>query len=65
MLVKRHGSSPMVLDGSMNGDAFPAYVSQVLVPELTPGDIVIMDNLPAHKVAGVRDAIEAAGAGLN
>ncbi|NEI53273.1 IS630 family transposase [Rhizobium leguminosarum] len=57
-------AAPMVLDGPMNGDAFLAYVSQVLVPELTPGDIVIMDNLPAHKVAGVRDAIEAAGAGL-
>jgi transposase len=57
-------AAPMVLDGPMNGDAFLAYVSQVLIPELTPGDIVIMDNLPAHKVAGVRDAIEAAGAGL-
>ena len=57
-------AAPMVLDGPMNGDAFLAYVSQVLVPELTPGDIVIMDNLPAHKVAGVRDAIEAAGAAL-
>jgi transposase len=49
----------MVLDGPMNGDAFLAYVNQVLVPDLTPGDIVIMDNLPAYKVAGVRDAIEA------
>ncbi|KQT04759.1 hypothetical protein ASG50_15975 [Rhizobium sp. Leaf386] len=48
----------------MYGDTFLAYVSKGLVPELTPGDIVIMDNLPAHKVAGVRDAIEAAGAGL-
>lgn len=48
----------------MNGDAFLAYIDQALVPELTPGDIVVMDNLPAHKVAGVREAIEAAGARL-
>ncbi|SEJ16919.1 Transposase [Azotobacter beijerinckii] len=48
----------------MNGPAFLAYVGQVLVPELTPGDIVVMDNLPAHKVAGVRQAIEGAGATL-
>ena len=54
----------MVLDGPMNGEAFLAYVEQALVPELRPGDIVIMDNLPAHKVHGVRQAIEAAGASL-
>jgi transposase len=54
----------MVLDGPMNGDAFLAYVEQALVPELRPRDIVIMDNLPAHKVHGVRQAIEAAGASL-
>ena len=57
-------TAPMVLDGAMNGPAFLAYVEQVLVPELTPGDIVVMDNLPAHKVGGVRQAIEDAGAGL-
>ena len=56
--------APMVLDGAMNGDAFRAYVEQVLVPELAKGDIVIMDNLPAHKVSGVRTAIEEAGARL-
>lgn len=56
--------APMVLDGAMHGAAFRAYVEQVLVPEIGPGDIVIMDNLPAHKVGGVRDAIEAAGARL-
>ena len=56
--------APMVLDGAMDGPAFRAYVSQVLVPDLRPGDIVVMDNLPAHKVAGVRDAIKAAGAGV-
>lgn len=57
-------AAPFVLDGPMDGVAFLAYVSQVLVPELKPGDIVIMDNLPAHKVKGVREAIEGAGAGL-
>jgi transposase len=55
-------TAPMVLDGPMNAAAFLAYVEQVLVPTLTPGDIVVMDNLPAHKPADVRRAIEAAGA---
>jgi transposase len=55
-------AAPMVLDGPMNGETFKAYVEQVLVPELAPGDIVVMDNLPAHKVTGIRDAIKAAGA---
>lgn len=54
----------MVLDGPMDGVCFRAYVEQVLAPELSPGDIVVMDNLPAHKVGGVRQAIEAAGASL-
>ena len=57
-------TAPMVLDGAMHGAAFLAYVEQVLVPTLVPGDIVIMDNLPAHKPAAVRQAIEAAGAEL-
>ena len=57
-------TAPMILDGAMNGTAFLAYVEQVLVPTLSPGDIVVMDNLPAHKSAGVRSAIEAAGASL-
>ena len=52
----------MLLDGPMNGAAFLAYVEQVLVATLVPGDVVIMDNLPAHKVSGVKEAIEAAGA---
>ena len=52
----------MLLDGPMNGVAFLAYVEQVLVPTLVPGDLVIMDNLPAHKVSGVKQAIEAVGA---
>ena len=55
-------SAPLVLDGAMNGEAFLAYVEQILAPTLTPGDIVIMDNLSSHKVAGVREAIEARGA---
>ncbi len=56
--------APMLLDGPMDGLAFLAYVRQVLVPTLRPGDTVVMDNLPAHKVAGVRKAIEAAEARL-
>lgn len=52
----------MVLDGPINRDAFQAYVEQVLVRELRPGDIVIMDNLSSHKGAAIRQAIEAAGA---
>lgn len=55
-------TAPMVLDGPMNAAAFQAYVEQVLVPTLKPGDTVVMDNLPAHKPAGVRRAIEAVGA---
>ena len=57
-------TAPFVYDGAMNGNVFLAYVNQVLVPTLAPGDVVIMDNLPAHKAAGVRDAIEAASASL-
>jgi len=57
-------TAPMVLDGPMNGPAFLAYVEQVLVPTLRPGQTVVMDNLPAHKVAGVRAAIHATGARL-
>ncbi len=55
-------TAPMLLDGPMNGAAFLAYVEQVLVPTLVPGELVIMDNLPAHKVTGVKETIEAAGA---
>jgi transposase len=54
----------MVIDGPINGDSFAAYVYQVLVPTLRPGDIVIADNLGSHKSAAVRQAIEAAGAEL-
>ena len=57
-------TAPFVYEGAMNGTVFRAYVEQVLAPTLLPGDIVIMDNLSAHKAAGVRDAIENAGAQL-
>ncbi len=57
-------TAPMVLDGPMNRVAFQTYVEQVLVPTLRPGEVVIMDNLPAHKGSEVRHAIEAAGAAL-
>ena len=58
-------TAPMVLDGPMNAEAFRAYVEQVLAPTLRPGDIVVLDNLPAHKGgAAVRNAITAAGASL-
>lgn len=57
--------APWVLDGPMNGDAFRIYVEQVLTPTLSPGDIVVMDNLASHKVDGVREAIEAKGAVLS
>jgi len=56
--------APMTLDGAMTGAAFLAYVEQVLVPTLRPGDIVVLDNLPAHKPVAIREAIEAAGATL-
>jgi transposase len=56
--------APCVFDGAINGELFLAYVEQMLVPTLANDDIVIMDNLSSHKVAGVRQAIEAVGAGL-
>lgn len=57
-------TAPMVIDGAMDGEMFRAWTEQMLALTLRPGDVVIMDNLPAHKVAGVREAIEAAGARL-
>ncbi len=57
-------TAPMVIDGPMNRDAFRAYVRHMLAPTLRPGDIVVMDNLPAHKGTETRGMIEAAGATL-
>ena len=57
-------TAPLVIDGAMNGALFLAYVEQQLAPTLRPGDLVVMDNLAAHKISGVREAIEAAGARL-
>ena len=57
-------TAPLVIDGALNGDLFVAYVEQQLAPTLRPGDVVILDNLSSHKRAGVRVAIEAAGARL-
>ena len=57
-------TAPMVLDGPMTGEWFLAYVEQVLVPTLSSGDVVILDNLPAHKGTAARHAIEAVGARL-
>jgi transposase len=55
-------TAPCVFDGPMNAECFRAYVEQCLVPTLQPADIVILDNLSSHKVAGIREAIEAVGA---
>ena len=63
-LRRRAMVAPFVLEGAMNGPMFLAYVKQCLVPTLKRGDTVFMDNLPVHKVAGVREAIEAVGATL-
>jgi transposase len=57
-------TAPCVFDGAINGARFLAYVEQALAPTLRAGDIVVLDNLKAHKVKGVREAIEAAGAQL-
>lgn len=56
--------APLVLDGPMTGEAFPAYVEQFLAPSLEPGDVVVLDNLAAHKVDGIRQATTGAGASI-
>ena len=56
--------APMVIKGAMNGEAFLAYIEQCLVPTLQRSDIVVVDNVSFHKVAGVEEAIRAAGASL-
>jgi transposase len=55
-------AAPCVFDGAINGERFRAYVEQMLAPRLRPDEIVLMDNLSSHKVAGIREAIEAQGA---
>jgi len=63
--LRRRGiSATMVIDEPMDGDVFLAYVEQVLVPTLLPGEIVILDNLGSHKVAGVAEAIRGARASV-
>ena len=57
-------TAPCVIDGAMNGETFFAYVEQFLCPTLSSGDIVIMDNLSSHKIAGIETAITACGARL-
>lgn len=57
-------TAPMMIKGAMNSETFLEYVKQCLVPTLKPGDVVIMDNIPAHKGEAIRQAIEAAGASL-
>ena len=57
-------TAPLVLDGPMNAETFLAYIEQILVPTLRPGDIVIMDNLSSHKSQAIEAAITAAGATL-
>jgi transposase len=56
--------APLVLDRPMTGEWFRAYVDQMLAPSLQPGDVVVLDNLPAHKAAGVETAIRRVGASL-
>jgi transposase len=56
--------APCVLDGAMTGAVFRASVEQMLAPALAPGDVVVLDNLQVHKVAGVEEAIRAVGASL-
>jgi hypothetical protein len=63
-LRQRGMTAPFVIEGAMNGPMFLAYVRQCLAPTLKRGETVLMDNLPAHKVKGVRQAIESAGAML-
>lgn len=57
-------TAPLLIPGAMNGQTFLAYVEQCLAPTLKRGDIVVMDNLRTHKVAGVKEALEAVGAEL-
>lgn len=57
-------TAPMTINGAVDGEVFKVYVERILCPTLSTGDVVIMDNLPAHKVKGIRELIEAGGAFL-
>ena len=57
-------TAPLLIEGAMNGQTFLSYLNHCLVPTLNRGDMVVMDNLRAHKVAGIREAMQAAGAEL-
>ncbi len=63
-LTLRGMIAPFVIDGAINRAAFETYVERVLVPELRPGDVVVMDNLSSHKGPRTRALVEAAGARL-
>jgi transposase len=63
--MQRSSRCSTVVDGAVNADVFEAFVEQVLVPQLRPGDMVIMDNLSSHKRARTRELIESAGAELD
>ncbi len=54
--------APLTIDGALNGELFRAYVEQHLAPQVSPGDVLILDNLSSHKVAGVREALQKVGA---
>ena len=56
--------APLLLDGALDGDAFTAWLEQMLIPELHPHDVVVMDNLPTHRVAAVSQVLGEAGYGL-
>lgn len=56
--------APWVIEGALNGELFRTYLNQVLLPSLEPGDILVMDNLPTHKVAGISELVAGCGARL-
>ena len=56
--------APMLLDGALDGEAFAAWVEQFLIPELRPGDVVVMDNLPTHRIKAASELLKRSGHGL-
>ena len=63
-LTSQSLQAAMTVSGAVNGNIFAAYLGQVIGPTLVPGDVVVLDNLPAHKVAGLAQLVEARGARL-